>query len=110
MDWQKLLFDFLVGGGLIAIVVAVVQLVGPMVGGIIATFPIRIGITMFLGGISEGSGFVLGMLRGSIPGSFGSFSFMIVLSRATKRLGIGRSLALATLTCLLVVYIGMVIQ
>ena len=110
MDWQKLLFDFIVGGGLIAIVVALVQLVGPLVGGIFATFPIRVGITMFLGGISEGPGFVLGMLRGSIPGSFGAFSFMIVLSRVTRRFGIKKSLALAMLTCLLVVYIGMVIQ
>ena len=110
MDWQRLLLDFFIGGGLIAIVVAMFQFVSPLVGGILASIPVRIGITMFLGGVYEGSGFVLGMLRGSIPGSFGAFSFMIVLSRFTRRLGTWKSFSLATLVCILVVYIGVAIQ
>ncbi|MBN2330743.1 MAG: hypothetical protein JXC85_02910 [Candidatus Aenigmarchaeota archaeon] len=110
MDWQRLLFDFMIGGGLIAAVVSVFHFVSPLIGGIIAAVPVRIGITMFLGGIAEGSGFVLGMLRGSIPGSFGAFSFMFVLSRATRRLGIWRSFSIATLVCVLVVCIGLVMQ
>ncbi len=110
MDWQKLLFDFVVGGGLIAFVVALFHFVSPLMGGILASIPVRVGITMFLGGVSEGSEFVLGMLRGSIPGSFGAFSFMIVLSRATRRLGIWKSFSLASLICILVTCIGVVIQ
>ena len=110
MDWQRLLFDFMVGGGLIAIVITLFQFVSPLIGGILASIPLRIGITMFLGGVYEGSGFVIGMLRGSIPGSFGAFSFMIVLSRVTRRLGIWKSFSLATLVCILVVYIGVMIQ
>lgn len=110
MDWQRLIVDFFVGGGLIAFVVALLHFVGPMLGGIIASIPLRIGITMFLGGISEGSAFVLGMLRGSIPATFGAFSFMIVLSRSTRKLGILRSFSLASLICILVTYVGVVIQ
>ena len=110
MDWQRLLFDFLIGGGLIASVIAVLQFAGPMIGGILASVPTRIGATMFIGGVTEGPGFVLEMLRGSIPGSFGAFSFMIVLSRMTRKLGILKSFPFATVICIIVVYIGMVVQ
>jgi hypothetical protein len=109
MDWQRLLSDFIIGGGLIALVVAIVQLLGPFMGGIVASMPIRVGITMFLGGLFEGSGFVIGMLSGSIAGSVGAFAFMIVLSRMTRKLGTIKSISLATLMCLIVVYFGLII-
>ena len=56
----------------------------PLTAGIMAALPIRLGATIFMGGLSQGSGFALQMLRGSIPSSIGAFAFMLTLARASK--------------------------
>ncbi len=110
MDWQKLLYDFIAGGALIATVLALAKIFGPFIAGIIAALPIRLGTTLFLSGITNSPEFVLGMLRGSIPGSLGSFGFMVTLAKTTKKFGIWKSFILACVVCLIIVFAGVLIQ
>ena len=102
--------NFLLGGFLIAIVLAIGKLLGPFIAGIIAALPVRLGTTLFMGGISNDPSFVLEMIRGALPGSLGALFLMITLSLSVKRLGILKSFALACMICLAVVYTGYSIQ
>ncbi len=110
MDWEKLLYDFLIGGGLIATVLALGKVFGPMIAGIIAALPVRLGATLFLSGMTNSPEFVLGMLRGSIPGSLGSFGFMATLAKTTKKFGLWKSFVLACIVCLIIIYVGVSVQ
>jgi hypothetical protein len=109
MSLSKLALDFIIGGAMIASVLAIANFIGPFMAGVIAALPVRIWATLLLGGVSGSSEFLMGMLRGVIPGSFGSLSFMIVLAKVTSRHGIMRSFALASAACLLVTYVALVI-
>jgi len=106
MDWEKLAYDFLIGGGLIATVLALGKVFGPMIAGIIAALPVRLGTTLFLSGISNSPAFVAGMLRGSIPTSLGAFGFMVTLARTTTRFGMLKSFILACSVCLIIIFFG----
>jgi hypothetical protein len=110
MDWQKLLYDFIAGGALIATVLALGKVFGPTLAGIVAALPVRLGATLFLSGISNSPEFVIGMLRGSIPASLGAFGFMITLARTTKRLGMLKSFILAVAVCALIIFAGVSVQ
>jgi hypothetical protein len=110
MDWEKLVYDFLAGGGLIATVLALGKVFGPMIAGIIAALPLRLGTTLFLSGISNGPAFVTSMLRGSIPASIGAFGFMITLAKTTTKFGLLKSFILACVVCLIIIYMGLLIQ
>ena len=54
-------------------------------------------------------GFVLEMLRGSVPTSIGAFGFMITLSRTTKRFGMHKSFMLSIAVCLVIILVGVYI-
>jgi len=84
MDAGRLLVEFLAGGGLIALFLALARFFGPTAAGIMAALPIRLGATLFMGGFTQGSDFALQMLKGSIPSSIGAFAFMLTLARASK--------------------------
>lgn len=110
MAFKEILFSFFAGGGLIAIVLAAAKIFGPLIAGIIAALPVRLGTTLFISGISYSPDFVLGMLRGSIPTSMGAFAFMIVLAKTTGKLGIVKSFLLACFVCVLIIYSGLMIS
>jgi hypothetical protein len=102
--------NFLLGGFLIALALAIGKLVGPFIAGIIAALPVRLGATLFLGGISNDVSFVLEMIKGAVPGSLGALCFMVVLSLTVKRVGVPKAFVLGCLACLAVVYIGYSVQ
>jgi hypothetical protein len=110
MDWERLVYDFIAGGALIATILALAKVFGPFIAGIIAALPVRLGATLFLSGITNSPAFVTGMLRGSIPASFGAFGFMVTLSKTTTRLGLWKSFILACVVCLLIIFAGLSIQ
>ncbi|MFQ5648201.1 MAG: hypothetical protein ACE5FW_03105 [Candidatus Aenigmatarchaeota archaeon] len=105
MAW-KVLSDFLIGGFLVAFILLVAKAVGPFIGGIVAALPIRLGVAYGLAGAASGEAFATQMAIGALPGSLGALGFMVVLSRATRRLGITRSFLLACLACLIIVSLG----
>jgi len=84
MDAGRLLGEFLAGGGLIALILALARFFGPTAAGILAALPVRLGATLFMGGFSQGSEFAIQMLRGSVPSSIGAFAFMVTLARTSK--------------------------
>ncbi len=106
MDLQRLIVDFIAGGSMIATVLAIGKVFGPAIAGIIAALPVRLGTTLLLSGIANDPGFVLGMLRGSVPTSIGAFGFMMTLSRTTKSLGMQKSFILSIAACAVIILIG----
>jgi hypothetical protein len=106
MDLQKLIYDFIAGGAMIATVLAIGKVFGPAIAGIIAALPVRLGATLFLSGVEGGPAFVLQMLRGSVPTSVGAFGFMLTLAKTTKRLGMLRSFILSITVCVIIIIIG----
>jgi hypothetical protein len=110
MDLQQTLYDFIAGGALIATVLALGRVFGPALAGIVAALPVRLGATLLLSGVSNSPGFVLGMLRGSIPASLGALGFMTTLSRTTTRFGMLKSFILAVAVCVLIILAGVSIQ
>jgi hypothetical protein len=105
MVWE-FLFDFLLGGGLIACVLAIGKYFGPLIAGIIAALPVRLGTTLFLAGMGNDVVFATEMIKGVLPGSLGALGFMIILSNTTLKFGLWKSFILACLTCLMIVYGG----
>lgn len=106
MDWQRILYDFIAGGAMIATVLAIGKVFSPAIAGIIAALPVRLGATLFLSGMTNSPEFVLGMLRGSIPTSIGAFGFMVTLSKTTKRMGMRKSFILSMTVCAIIIVIG----
>jgi hypothetical protein len=108
MSPEKLISDFILGGFLIAGVLAIANFIGPFMAGVIAALPVRVWATLLLGGVSGTEQFVLEMLRGVIPGSIGSLAFMTTLAKTTRRYGIVRSFVIACIICLVVTYVSLV--
>ncbi len=109
MSLEEVVCDFVLGGTLIAAVLALGNILGPLAVGIVAALPVRIWATMLLGGVSASPDFILGMLRGVIPGSFGTLGFIIILSRRTHRYGVARAFLLACLVCVAVTSVGVLL-
>lgn len=103
--WSKIITDFLIGGGLITSAIFVGMLTSPLIGGLIAALPIRVGITILLGGIHEGTEFATKMLEGSLLTFFGTFTFLLGLYYGIPRFGLLKGFALASVGCLIVVVI-----
>jgi hypothetical protein len=106
---ERLIPDFLIGGSMIAGVLAVAHFLGPFLAGIIAALPVRLGATLFLGGIAGSSEFFLGLLRGIIPANFGTLCFIVMLAKTTRRYGVWKSFALSWAVCIAVTWIGLMI-
>lgn len=98
--WQKLLQEFLFGGAIIALAIAVGITVSPVIGGVIATLPIRLGTTLFLGGVYQGKEFTQKMLEGSLLTYPATFLFIIALFVGIPRIGLLKSFALASILCI----------
>ncbi len=109
MSLSKLVVDFFIAGGLIAVVLEIANLMGPFIAGIIAALPLRVWMTLLIAGTTESPEFIMSLLRGIIPGSFGAWTFMITLSFSTRKWGIWKSFALACITCTCVTLIGLVV-
>ncbi len=100
MVWQKLVQEFLIGGFLVAIALFFGMQFGPILAGVIATLPIRLGTTLLLGGAYEGNAFAMKMVEGSLLTYVGTFLFLVVLFFGIPRIGIAKSFAIASVVCL----------
>jgi hypothetical protein len=100
MDWGKLLSDFLMGGVFISVAVLIARLLSPLAGGIIAALPLRLVITLLLGGAGDSS-MAYGMIKGVIPANIGAFTFALSLSFLPERFDAKNSFLLASLVCIL---------
>jgi hypothetical protein len=90
---QNVFFDFLLGGALVAIALAVGSAAGAVFGGLVAALPIRLGATLLIGGFREGNDFALKMAEGSLLAYFGTFAFLAVLLVGIPRIGLAKSFA-----------------
>ncbi len=100
MNAEKVFYDFLVGGGLIAVVLAIASILSPFIGGLIAVIPIRLGLTIFIAGISSDASFTSEIARGGLTGSLSACIFVVSLSYSAKRIGVWRGFCLSWVLCL----------
>jgi hypothetical protein len=101
--WKKILVEFLLGGMLIAFAIAIGMLIDPVFGGLIAALPIRLGATIFLGGMSEGEKFALKMVEGSLLTYIGTFFFLVALRYFIPRLGLATSFVISSIICVAII-------
>ena len=106
MSLWEFLSDFLMGGTLIAVVLALGHFIGPLTTGIIAALPVRVWATILLGGVSASPDFLLGMLRGIISGSVGTLGFIVILATRTRRYGVRNAFILACAVCAAITCVG----
>jgi len=91
----KILQNFLVGGALVALALAVGSLVGAVFGGLVAALPIRLAATLLIGGVGEGEQFAFKMAEGSLLTYPGTFAFIAILFVGIPRIGLLKSFAAA---------------
>ena len=109
MSFEKILSDFILGGLMIAGVLAIASMIGPFSAGILAALPVRVWATLLLGGATGTDQFTLGMVKGIIPGSIGSLFFMLVLSGTAVKRGVRRSFILASAACIAATVISLAV-
>lgn len=102
----RILLDFLIGGGLVAIALAVGFLFSPLVAGVIAALPIRVGATIFLGGVHEGAEFAHKMVEGGLLTYAGTLGFFLVLYYAIPRFGLLKSFGGAVVVALAITLVA----
>ena len=105
MVWQELVQEFLIGGFLVAVALFFGMQFGPIIAGVIATLPIRLGSTLLLGGAYEGKEFAMKMVEGSLLTYVGTFLFLVVLFFGIPRIGIMRSFVAAAIVCFVTIVI-----
>lgn len=101
----KILEEFIIGGILVALALAVGSIAGPVFGGLVAALPIRLGATLLIGGVKEGSGFAFKMVEGSFLTYFGTFAFIAILLFGIPRIGLMRSFIAAAIANAVIVLI-----
>ncbi len=92
---EKILQNFLVGGALVALALAVGSVAGAVFGGLVAALPIRLAATLLIGGMREGEQFALKMAEGSLLTYFGTFAFIAILFLGIPRIGFAKSFVIA---------------
>jgi len=101
--WRDILINFLFGGILIAIAIAIGMIVGPVFGGLIAALPIRLGATIFLSGIKEGDKFAFKMVEGSLLTYIGTFLFLISLWCLIPKIGFLKGFVISSIICIVAI-------
>lgn len=101
--WEKILINFLIGGALIAIALAIGMLVNPVFGGLVAALPIRLGTTILLSGLNEGQGFASKMVEGSLLTYIGTFFFLISLWYLIPKIGFIKGFVISSAVCVSII-------
>ena len=102
MVWEKFLSDFAIGGFFVAIVVLIAGVLGPSLAGVVAALPVRLSITILLGGAGDPE-MAAGLVRGAIPSNIGAFFFALSLWLLPRRFSVRRSFLLASMICAAVI-------
>ncbi len=105
MLWKKFLFDFVLGGLIVAIVVLVANLISPVIAGIIAAMPIRLATSLFLIKFHEGEYAAVEACRGILHGAMGVLVFAVSLTLLTKKFEFYPSFGVASVLCIVTTYL-----
>jgi len=100
---KRFLYDFIIGGSMVAISLVVASLFSPVWGGVIAGLPIRLATTLGLIGFKGNRRNFQKVAKGCIGGMFGSVAFTFSLYLTLLSMGILLGFVISLLVCFAVI-------
>lgn len=97
--WKNLLLDFILGGGLIALVVGIAHFIGATIAGLVAALPFRLGVSLLLIWFHQGEEEATKAIGGTLYGLLGAFVFVLSLYFLAQKFRFLESLIMATGLC-----------
>jgi multidrug efflux pump subunit AcrB len=100
---KQIAYDFIIGGSLVSVSLLVAELLSPVLGGLMAALPVRLGITLGLLAFREDDRGFHRIARGCLAGMTGSLAFTFCLYITLLSLGILLGFALSLSLCAAVI-------